>query len=91
MGRSYNLKKSPINKGTAAKPSPMKAPLSALAIGLLSSAAGAAVSGGIGAASSAAANKKAEKAQKEEAARQSSQDATASIGNKKIGTSSKIA
>lgn len=24
MGRSYNLKKSPINKGTAAKPSPMK-------------------------------------------------------------------
>ncbi len=24
MGRSYNLKKSPINKGTAAKPSPTK-------------------------------------------------------------------
>ena len=31
MGRSYNLKNSPINKGTAAKPSPMKEPVSFLA------------------------------------------------------------
>ena len=31
MGRSYNLKGSPINRGTAAKPSPTKAlPLAAL-------------------------------------------------------------
>lgn len=41
MGRSYNLKNSPINKGTAAKPSPMKEPIT-LAI------AGAAASGLIG-------------------------------------------
>tara|TARA_R110002012_G_scaffold254718_1_gene433812 strand:+ start:188 stop:460 length:273 start_codon:yes stop_codon:yes gene_type:complete len=39
MGRSYNLKKSPINKGTAAKPSPVKivgALVGAAASGLIS-------------------------------------------------------
>tara|TARA_R110002012_G_scaffold193677_1_gene361308 strand:- start:767 stop:1054 length:288 start_codon:yes stop_codon:yes gene_type:complete len=62
MGRSYNLKKSPINKGTAAKPSPVKdfglisGPIAAALIG-------SAVSGGIGAVSQSAASKKAEKQQ----------------------------
>ena len=42
MGRSYNLKKSPINKGTAAKPSPMKEPIiTAALIGLGATALGA--------------------------------------------------
>ncbi len=37
MGRSYNLKNSPINKGTAAKPSPMKEPITAALVGAAAS------------------------------------------------------
>ena len=45
MSRSYNLKKSPINKGTAAKPSPMKEPIiTAALIGLGATALGAGAS-----------------------------------------------
>lgn len=41
MGRSYNLKKSPINKGTAAKPSPAKELISALIAAGITAAASA--------------------------------------------------
>lgn len=58
MGRSYNLKKSPINKGTAANPSPAKA-LGTLAVALISSA----VTTGLGAGASAIQGKKNRKVQ----------------------------
>jgi|21_taG_2_1085346.scaffolds.fasta_scaffold35821_2 formiminotetrahydrofolate cyclodeaminase len=43
MGRSYNLKNSPINKGTAAKPSPVK--LGGLGVALVGSAASGLITG----------------------------------------------
>jgi len=68
MGRSYNLKKSPINKGTAAKPSPMKEPLSALALTLIGSAVTAGIGAGAGAIQGSKNRKKQEKLQKEQEA-----------------------
>ena len=59
MGRSYNLKNSPINKGTAAKPSPMTMP-PAIVAALVGSAASGLISGVSGLFSSAK-NKKAQK------------------------------
>ena len=101
--RSYNLKKSPINKGTAAKPSPMKdfglisGPLiaaaltkAALAKAAITAGVGAAVSGGIGAISKGVAGKKQSKAQAKSEAQQRRAAATASTGKKEIGTGSKI-
>ena len=89
MASPYKMKGHAL-PGPNQKKSPMKEPLSALAIGLLSSAAGAAVSGGIGAISKSASNKKAEKAQKEQAAADARENAAASIGKKKIGSSTKL-
>jgi len=50
MGRSYNLKNSPINKGTAAKPSPMKGAIAAALVGAAASGLISGVSGLIGSA-----------------------------------------
>ena len=80
MGRSYNLKKSPINKGTAAKPSPMKEPVS-LAIGLIGAGASA-IQGSI--------NRSAqEKAQHQQQASDASRNALANMGTK-IGSDTKL-
>ena len=91
MGRSYNLKKSPINKGAAAKPSPMKEPLSALALTLI----GSAVSAGIGAGTSAiqgSKNRKAqEKLQKEQEAAAATQSAQAGLSKNIGGGKTRIA
>lgn len=86
MGRSYNLKKSPINKGTAAKPSPMKEPISLL-IGLGTAAIGAGASAVQG-----SKNRKAqEKAQKEQEAANAAQSAQAGIGKNLGGSKERIA
>ena len=86
MGRSYNLKKSPINKGYAAKPSPMKEPISLL-IGLATTAIGAGAS-----AIQGSKNRKAqEKAQKEQEAANAAQSAQAGIGKNLGGSKERIA
>ncbi len=77
MGRSYNLKKSPINKGTAAKPSPMK---SAIVAALVGAAASGLIGGGISAIGGAKNRKAQEKAQKEQEAANAAQSAQAGIG-----------
>ena len=87
MGRSYNLKKSPINNGTAAKPSPMKEPITAALVG---AAASALIGGGFSAVQGSQNRKAQEKAQKEQKAADASQSAQASIGSKQIGTSTKL-
>jgi len=79
MGRSYNLKKSPINKGTAAKPSPMKEPISLLA-SLLIAGATSAIGAGSSAIQGSKNRKAAQKAQKEQEAANASQSAIAGIG-----------
>jgi len=56
---AYNMKKSPINKGTAAKPSPMREFFSAAA--LTTAAITAAIGAGTTAISKSKANKKAKK------------------------------
>jgi len=83
MGRSYNLKKSPINKGTAAKPSPAK--LAGLAVGLITTAIG----GGISAATAAKNRKEQEKLQKEQIANDASQNVITSMSSK-IGSDTKL-
>ena len=84
MGRSYNLKKSPINKGTAAKPSPMKEPISLL-IGL----GGAAITAGANAIGGAKNRKAQEIAQYQQQSRDASQNALANMGTK-IGSNTKL-
>ena len=88
MASPYKMKGHSL-PGPNQKKSPMKEPIS-LTAAILASMAGAAVSGGIGAASKAASNKKAEKAQKEQAAADARENAVASIGKKKIGSSTKL-
>ena len=86
MASPYKMKGHAL-PGPNQKKSPMKLPITTA---ILASMAGAAVSGGIGALSKSASNKKAEKAQKEQAAREASENAAASIGKKKIGSSTKL-
>jgi hypothetical protein len=90
MGRSYNLKKSPINKGYAAKPSPMKEPFMSTALGaaIIGGAASAAVGGGISAIV-AAQNRKKAAAEKAQAAAQTTEtgaDKMAKAGSGAQGT-----
>ena len=94
---AYQMKNSPINKGTAAKPSPMKVePVTTgilatiLASKTAAAAATAAVTGGIGAISKADAEKKEEKLMKEQTAKNLSAKATENIGSKQIGTGSNL-
>lgn len=88
MGRSYNLKKSPINKGTAAKPSPMKEPITAALVG---AAASALIGGGISAIQGSKNRKKQEELQKEQEAAAAAQGAQAGIGKKLGGGKTRIA
>ena len=55
MGRSYNLKNSPINKGTAAKPSPTKAIFTGALLGLAAGAKALFTGAAVGAAGTGAA------------------------------------
>lgn len=88
MGRSYNLKKSPINKGTAAKPSPMKEPIiTAALIGLAATALGA----GASAVQGSKNRKKQEKIAKEQEAAAATQSAQAGLSKNLGGGKTRIA
>ncbi len=88
MGRSYNLKKSPINKGTAAKPSPMKEPITTAA---LISLGATALGAGASAVQGSANRKKQEKLQKEQEAAAAAQSAQTGIGKNLGGSKTRIA
>ena len=98
---AYQMKNSPSNKGTAAKPSPMRVEpvttgilatilASKAATAAATAGATAAVTGGIGAISKADAEKKEEKLMKEQTAKNLSAKATENIGSKQIGTGSNL-
>ena len=89
MGRSYNLKKSPINKGTAAKPSPAK-DFGAISGPLIAAAITAAASAGTAAYQGKKNRKAQEKISKEQEAAAATQSAQEGIGGKQIGSSTKL-
>ena len=102
---AYQMKNSPINKGTAAKPSPMKEPVTGIAAliagakAALATKVGTAIATGvastvagkgIGTIGKGKARRKEEKLHKEQQAREASANLAENIGSKQIGTGSRI-
>ena len=81
---AYHMKSSPINKGTAANPSPMKEPFS-LTAALITAGIGAAVSGGTAAISGAQKKKAAKKAAKEQKSAEANAAVSSNMANADVG------